>query len=435
MTIVQELQTIVGDAIVSWENLKPYWQEQVENATTPENLPCCIVYPNTTAELKNVIQKAYKNNWRVLPCGSGSKLGWGGLANQVDLVVSTERLNRIIEHAVGDLTVTVEAGVKLADLQAILQKVGQFLPLEPAYPQNATFGGIVATADSGALRHRYGGIRDMLLGISFIRSDGESAKAGGRVVKNVAGYDLMKLFTGSYGTLGVISEVTFRVYPIPQASATVVLTGKQEAVASATNTLLASALTPTAVDLLSTKLVSQLGFAQDIGLMVRFQSVTESVKEQSSRLLSIGQKLGLQGTVYLNNEPQLWQSLPEQIWNTPQNSVITCKIGVSPIAAVSTLTQLDHLTSSQGLGLIHAGSGLGLLQLDASTVTPQTIMNIRQDCESKNGFLTILEAPATIKKQLDVWGYNGNALEMMRQIKQQFDPKNLLSPNRFVGGI
>lgn len=433
MTIVQELQTIVGDAIVSWENLKPYRQEQVASACIAEKLPSCIVYPHTTAELKSILQKAYKNNWRVLPCGSGSKLGWGGLANQVDLVVSTERLNRIIEHAVGDLTVTVEAGVKFADLQAILHKVGQFLPLEPAYPQEATLGGIVATADSGALRHRYGGIRDMLLGVSFIRSDGESAKAGGRVVKNVAGYDLMKLFTGSYGTLGLISELTFRVYPIPQASATVLLTGEQEAIADATKTLLASALTPTAVDLLSSKLVNQLGFAQNMALMVRFQSVTESVKEQSSRLLLIGEKLGLQGTIYLE-DIQLWQSLSEQIWNAPQKPVITCKIGVLPIAAVSILTQLEHITSAQGIGLIHGGSGLGLLQLDA-TVTAQTIMEMRQYCESKNGFLTILEAPATIKKQLDVWGYNGNALEIMRQIKQQFDPKNLLSPNRFVGGI
>lgn len=432
MTIVEELQTIVGDAIVSWENLKPHWQ-QVVNASTSENPPCCIVYPHTTAELKSVLQKAYKNNWRVLPCGSGSKLEWGGLANGVDLVVSTERLNRIIEHAVGDLTVTVEAGVKFADLQAILHKVGQFLPLEPAYPQEATLGGIVATADSGALRHRYGGIRDMLLGVSFIRSDGETAKAGGRVVKNVAGYDLMKLFTGSYGTLAVISEVTFRVYPIPQASATVVLTGEQEAVADATKILLASALTPTAVDLLSSKLVSQLGFAQGMALMVRFQSVTESVKEQSSRLLSIGEKLGLQGTIYLD-DVQLWQSLPEQIWKAPQKPVIICKIGVSPSAAVSTLTQLEHLTSAQGIGLIHGGSGLGLLQLDA-TVTAQTIMEMRQYCESKNGFLTILAAPATMKKQIDVWGYKGNALEIMRQIKQQFDPKNILSPNRFVGGI
>ncbi|MEO8891471.1 MAG: FAD-binding oxidoreductase, partial [Coleofasciculaceae cyanobacterium] len=260
------------------------------------------------------------------------------------------------------------------------------------------------------------------------------AKAGGRVVKNVAGYDLMKLFTGSYGTLGILTELTFRVYPIPSASATVVLVGEQEKIATATKTLLASALTPTAVDLLSTKLVNQLGFAQGMGLIVRFQSVTESVKEQSSRLLSVGEKLGLKGTIYNDDNEQLWQSLSEQIWNAPQKPVITCKIGVSPIAAVSALTQLEHITSAQGMGLIHGGSGLGLLQLDA-TVTAQTIMEMRRYCESKNGFLTILEAPATIKEQLDVWGYNGNALEIMRLLKQQFDPKTILSSNRFVGGI
>ena len=434
--IVQKLEPIVGDAIASWENLKPVWQERIAKVNTPENFPSCIVYPNTGEELKSVIHKTYNNNLCVLPCGSGSKLGWGGVGKKVDVVVSTERLNRVIEHAVGDLTVTVEAGVKFADLQEILLKTGQFLPLEPAYPQEATLGGIVATADSGSLRHRYGGIRDMLLGISFIRSDGQVAKAGGRVVKNVAGYDLMKLFTGSYGTLGIITEVTFRLYPVAEAAATVVLSGDQEAIASATKILLASALTPTAADLLSTQLVRKLGFGQGIGLMVRFQSVTQSVKEQSSRLLEIGQKLGLLETLYTDaDEHYLWQSLPEYIWSTPQKPVITCKIGVLPTAAVSTLTELARLSSSSGLGLIHAGSGLGLLQLDPSTVTPKTIMEMRQYCQAQKGFLTVLEAPINFKQQLDVWGYNGNALQIMRQIKQQFDPKNLLSPNRFVGRI
>jgi glycolate oxidase FAD binding subunit len=285
----------------------------------------------------------------------------------------------------------------------------------------------------------------MLLGISFVRSDGQIAKAGGRVVKNVAGYDLMKLFTGCYGTLGILTEVTFRVYPVQEAAGTVVLTGEAEAVreahgesliASATKTLLASALTPTAVDLLSTQLVTQLSLGQGMGLMVRFQSVTQSVKEQSSRLLEVGQKLGLQGTVYTDaDEANLWQSLPEKIWTAPQQPAITCKIGVLPTAAVTTLTKLDTLTSSSGLGLIHAGSGLGLLRLDPAVVTPQTIMEMRRHCESQNGFLTVLEAPISLKQQLDVWGYSGNALNIMRAIKQQFDPKNLLSPQRFVGGI
>lgn len=434
--IFEELEPIVGDRVIcDWENLNPTWQERIARVCASDNFPSSVVYPSTVEELKGVIACAHSNSWNVLPCGSGSKLGWGGVVKDVDLVVSTERLNRVIEHAVGDLTVTVEAGVKLADLQNLLFKEGQFLPLDPAYAQDATMGGIIATADSGSWRQRYGGVRDMLLGISFVRSDGQLAKAGGRVVKNVAGYDLMKLFTGSYGTLGILTEVTFRAYPIPEAAGTVVLTGDGEAVDAATKTLLASALTPTAVDLLSTQLVTKLGLGRGIGLMVRFQSVKESVEEQSSRLLEVGQKLGLQGTVYTDaDEANLWQSLPEQIWSPSQEPAITCKIGILPTAAVTTLTQLDTLTSSTGLGLIHAGSGLGLLRHPA-TVTPQIILELRRHCEAQRGFLTVLEAPIALKQQLDVWGYNGNALNVMRGIKQQFDPKNLLSPQRFVGKI
>jgi glycolate oxidase FAD binding subunit len=435
-SIAQKLEPIVGDGICDWESLEPRWREQIAKANNTENLLSGVVYPSIAEELAHVMSLAHHNTWSVLPCGCGSKLGWGGVSKDIDLVVSTERLNRIIEHAVGDLTVTVEAGVKFADLQNVLTKTNQFLPLEPAYPQDATIGGIVATADSGSLRHRYGGIRDMLLGLSFVRSDGQIAKAGGRVVKNVAGYDLMKLFTGSYGTLGIITEVTLRVYPVPEASGTVVLTGEAEAIASATKTLLASALTPTAVDLLSTQLVSQLSLGQGIGLIVRFQSVSESVKEQSSRLLEVGQQLGLSGTFYTEaDEVKLWQQLPEQIWESTQPPAITCKIGVSPTAAVATLTKLDALTASSALGLIHAGSGLGLLRLDPTVTTPQTILELRGYCQTQSGFLSVLEAPLSLKQQLDIWGYNGNALEIMRQIKQQFDPKNLLSPSRFVGGI
>jgi len=276
----------------------------------------------------------------------------------------------------------------------------------------------------------------MLLGVSFVRSDGQLAKAGGRVVKNVAGYDLMKLLTGAYGTLGILTEVTFRLYPVQEASGTVVLTGDADAIASTTQTLLASALTPTAADLLSSGLVKQLDIGQGMGLMVRFQSVTDSVQEQSSRLLEVGQQLGLQGTLYQDNDAaSLWQSLPEQIWRMPQSTSITCKIGIVPTAAVMTLTVLDTLTSGTGLGLIHAGSGLGKVRFEPETVKPEIILKMREDCQSHNGFLTVLEAPISVKQQLDVWGYSGNALDIMRQIKQKFDPKSLLSPNRFVGDI
>ena len=276
----------------------------------------------------------------------------------------------------------------------------------------------------------------MLLGISLVRSDGQIAKAGGRVVKNVAGYDLMKLFTGSYGTLGILTEVTLRVYPVTEASGSLVLTGDVEAIASATKTLLASSLTPTAIDLLSNQIVTQMNLGKGMGLIVRFQSVTEAVKQQCARLLEVGQKLGLQGNLYGDSdESTLWQLLPEQIWSASQKPGIVCKIGVLPNAAATTLTHLETLTSSTGLGLIHAGSGLGLLRFDAETVTAEIISEMRSYCHNQKGFLTVLEAPIALKQKLDVWGYNGNALKIMRQIKQQFDPKNLLSPNRFVEGI
>ena len=430
--IAPQLETIVSpDGVCDWENIDHHQQKQILQAIAP-GFPSCIVYPHTEAELASVIACAHDNNWRVLPCGSGSKISWGGLASGVELVVSTKRLNQVIQHAIGDLTVTVEAGTKFAEVQATLAKAGQFLALDPDNPESATIGGIVATASTGSLRQRYGGVRDQLLGITFVRSDGEIAKAGGRVVKNVAGYDLMKLFTGSYGTLGIFTSMTFRVYPLPEASTTVVLTGEADAIAQALAAMRSSALTPTAADLLSPQLVSSLGIGGGLGFMTRFQSMSKSVEEQSAGLLQVGQQLGLKSAIY-SNEAELWQNL-QQIKASTTEPVITCKIGISPSKAVVTLSQLDSVAPQQGMGLIHTGSGLGFWKFDAS-VNPQSILEMRAFCQDQGGFLSILEAPVTLKQQLDVWGYRGNALELMRKIKQQFDPKNILSPNRFVAVI
>ena len=435
----QELESIVGTAGVC---LRQYtevvWQERVEKAVVPGTKIDCTVYPNTQEELAAVIEAARNNRWGVLPTGSGSKLDWGGLvkldpANPPGAgaiaAVSTARLNRLVEHAVGDLTVTAEAGMKFADLQLLLAAAGQFLPIDPAYPQQATLGGIVATADAGSLRHRYRGVRDLLLGMTFVRSDGKIAVAGGRVVKNVAGYDLMKLFTGAYGTLGVISQVTFRVYPLPESSGTVVLTGEVNALSQTAQILLSSALTPSAIDLLSPQLVAKLGLGKGTGLIVRFQSIAPSVKQQSARLLEVGEKLGLQGTSCCENEDrQLWQRLPQTMWDSGTKSAIICKIGIRPSEAVTAINTLPVQDA-----LIHAGSGLGVLRFE--TATADTLLQVRRGCEAKGGFLTVLAAPADIKQQLDVWGYNGSAIDLMRRIKQQFDPENVLSPHRFISGI
>ncbi len=420
--------------IIKWENISQNWQEKIERSISSENFPDYIVYPHDSENLSKIIKYARSHQLSIMPCGSGSKITWGGLKKEIRLVVSTQKLDRIIEHAVDDLTVTVEAGVKLADLQNILKDKGQFLALDPAYPETATIGGIIATADSGSWRSRYGGVRDMLLGISFVRADGAIAKAGGRVVKNVAGYDLMKLFTGSYGTLGIIQEATFRLYPLPEDSRTILLSGENEAIATATQTLLNSTLTPTAADLLSSGLVKTLEIDTDMtSLMVRFQSIAESCTQQTKILESIAKNLNLKTSLYQDKEEEkLWQRLQKIIRIPASTSSITCKIGVLPTAAVETLNKLTQLTNNSGLGLIRANSGLGYLNLDENI---DTIKKMRSHLEKNRGFLTILAAQNQIKQEIEPWGYTGNSLEIMTKIKQQFDPENILNPGCFIGKI
>jgi glycolate oxidase FAD binding subunit len=430
--------SVVGEeAVCLWENVEIGLRQRIGKVlASSAKLPTCVVYPHTQAELGAVIAVANKQQLKVLTCGSASKLAWGGLANSIDVVVCTEKINQLLEHAVGDLTVTVEAGMKFGDLQKILARTNQFLAIDPTAPAEATIGGIIATADTGSLRQRYGSDRDQLLGITFVRADGEIVKAGGRVVKNVAGYDLMKLFTGSYGTLGVITQATFRLYPMQEASGTVVLTGKSERIQQAADILRGSALTPTKADLISSQLrsrlsagVSKLGLGDGLGLVVCFESIAESIKEQSHRLLEVGEKLGLQGNIYSGtDEVNLWEGLQQQIQFPSETSSILCKIGVIPNVAAEVLNQVE-------LGLVHMSSGLGMLGFVSGAKVEEKLENLRFFCQENSGFLTILEAPTTVKQKLDVWGYAGNSLDLMRRIKQQFDPKNILNPGRFVGGI
>ncbi|MBF2080486.1 MAG: FAD-binding oxidoreductase [Synechococcales cyanobacterium T60_A2020_003] len=424
-----------AQTLVSWEELNPVLQAQIRSATDSDEGVECVAYPQTQDELATILQVAYANRWRILPLGTGSKLQWGGLAPSVDLAVSTAGLTRVVDHAVGDLTVTAEAGLAIATLHQTLTPHRQWLPISPTYPQS-TLGGLVATADAGALRQRYGGIRDLLIGITMVRYDGQVAHAGGRVVKNVAGYDLMKLLTGSFGTLGIISEVTFRLYPVPESSETVVLTGTVAAIAQTLQTLRASALTPTAIDLLATETVQALNLGQGMGLMVRFQTTPVSIQQQATQLIDWAAQAGLTGD-RLSGEPEthLWHQLQEQLIGTPSLSAIACKIGVLPAVSAIALDKLSHCLGSLDAGVIHAGSGLGMVRCGAIGESGQRLRAAREICEAHGGFLTVLDAPKSLKQAIDVWGYSGNALDAMRRLKQRFDPHSLLSPNRFIAGL
>ncbi|MEY2859424.1 MAG: hypothetical protein RLZZ74_3737, partial [Cyanobacteriota bacterium] len=224
IAIATLLKSIADTEFVELSNADSYWHKIHQVVAGENTAPIYLIFPQTIEALAKIVKQAAQQKWRILICGNASKINWGKITQDIQLVVSTQKYDRLIEHAVGDLTVTVEAGMKLADLQSKLRSHQQFLPLDSAYG-DATLGGIVATADAGSWRQRYGGVRDLLLGLSFVRADGEIAKAGGRVVKNVAGYDLMKLFTGAYGSLGIITQLTFRLYPWITTSQTMLLTG------------------------------------------------------------------------------------------------------------------------------------------------------------------------------------------------------------------
>ncbi len=388
------------------------------------DIPLPISVPIDTRELAELVTIANRSKSPLIVAGNSSKLDWGGMVRDARSIISTQKLDRLIAHAVGDLTVTVEAGMKFAKLQEILATAGQFLPLDPAYPNTSTIGGIIATAATGSLRHRYGGVRDLLLGISFVRADGKIAKAGGRVVKNVAGYDMMKLFTGSYGTLGILTEVTLRVYPLPANSGTVILTGAIEGLRNAAKILLASTLTPIAVDVLSTAFSQHLEISNTPSLVVKFATIPASIAEQSEQLLAIGKGLGLKGGTWQGEqEQQLWSGIQTGIWgSTP----VGCKLGVRSTAAVDTIELLDRSTANTAKGVIHLSSGIGAFALpDASQ-----IQSLRSHCEAAGGFLSMLQAPVDIKGKIDVWGYRGNAVPLMREIKQQFDPVGILNPGK-----
>jgi glycolate oxidase FAD binding subunit len=422
--MIQALSEMVP--VTLWDALPSDMADRLQQALQPDLLPLGIVTPHTVDQLSAVVSKLHHDRIAMVPMGSGSKLDWGAPVSQPAVFICTEHLNQVVDHAIGDLTVTAQSGIKFEALQSILKQSGQFLAIDPSCP-SGTMGGIVATGDSGALRHRYNSVRDMVLGIEFVRSDGKIVKAGGRVVKNVAGYDLMKLLTGSYGTLGILTQITVRLYPNQEVSQTILLAGDAEILQRAIQRILNSGLTPSAMDLLSLGTMVALDLGSSMGLLIQFQGLTESVQEQCDRVLELGKSLFLNTNI---------QTIDQLLWNQVSNSIsqpmvqgnVVCKWAVRSNQTVSTLLQVQAMVPD-AIARFHVSGGLGQLQLKGD-VSGDVVQKIRSICELNGGFLSILTAPSSLKSQLDVWGFRGNGESWMRSIQQQFDPLNILSPGR-----
>jgi glycolate oxidase FAD binding subunit len=263
----------------------------------------------------------------------------------------------------------------------------------------------------------------------------------GQVVKNVAGYDLMKLFTGSYGSLGVVTDLTLRLYPIPEASQTVFIQGEALPLGRLLSLLRDSTLTPTILDGMGGELVTQLGGTAPVGLVIRFQSLAESVTAQVQQTREWAADLVVQ-VLSGEEETQFWQHLRRSLWSPNPNLPMTlvAKVGGLPAQTVDLLEKAAAIAETAHLafsGLIHSGSGIGTIRVSGAELghLKSGVLALREHWQQAQGYLSILEAPYGLKQTIDVWGYQGNAIASMQQLKDKFDPHHCLNPGRFVGGI
>jgi glycolate oxidase FAD binding subunit len=399
--------------------------------------PQVVVEPISEEEIAAVLAFANREGFKVLTRGGGTQLNMGFPPTGGDILLSTTHLNRVIEHAPHDMTATVQAGMRLAEFQAVLGKARQWLALDPELEADATIGGLVATNATGARRLRYGGVRDQIIGIRIVTADGTIAKGGGKVVKNVAGYDLPKLFTGSLGTLGVIVAATFRLYPLPAASRTVVLAASALApLCDLALRILAATLVPTMVDI-----TGSTAHDSECTLAVRFETIPAAVEDQAATLIDMAHKAGQAtvGTMEGEVETQFWQQAAVNAAPPGRTGPsILLKVSLLPTEVVHWLESLRQMAREMNLQVrwrAHAGHGLIFARLSGSeTALITAAERLRQVAMDHRGTLVVIDAPPALAQQVDVWGPIP-ALDLMRRMKASFDPNAILNPGRFVGRI
>ena len=388
--------------------------------------PIIIVVPGNERELAEVLRLSNAAALAVIPRGGGTKLDWGNSPSRADLVLSTARLNEITEHAWADLTVTVEAGCSIQKLQETLAQHGQRLALDPLWPERATVGGVLSANDSGALRLRFGALRDLVIGVTIVLPDGTLASSGGKVVKNVAGYDLPKLVTGALGTLGVITRAVFRLHPMPRhtRSFTVATADGEEAqrfIHAVQNSKLAHTALQARFEGAATPLVDIL-----------FEGTEAGLTSQETQLKVLTESAGV-----VESSPEVWNAR-QNLWSIakPESAAIA-KISVLPAEiahSVETIAKSAGVRQLQWKVVVQA-TGIGWLRLEGDAKDLRVSMQeLREQFERATGSLVVLHLPA-VMLPIDAWGNAGDALPLMKAIKHQLDPKNTLNPGRFVGGI
>jgi glycolate oxidase FAD binding subunit len=379
-------------------------------------VPTSVVRPADATAVAAVLAEAARRDLAVVPRGAGTKLAWGAPPTALDLVLDLSALDAVVEFAPDDLVVRVQAGVRLADLQSILRAKGLCLAVDEVVP-GSTIGGVIATALSGPSRYAFGAVRDLLIGITVIRADGVVAKSGGRVVKNVAGYDLCKLYTGSYGTLGVITEAIFRLHPAPEEVAYVSADyPNHDSATTAMHAVMASKVVPSAIEF------DRPRADGPTTVCVLLEGSRVGV---TSRAATVAQRLDASATTS-DRTPSWWGALPG-----PATIRLTTPIdGVARVVTAAQEAAIEVSARGSAGGILH----VGFADDRAAGDVARLLAACRRACAVEGGFATLLRAPVEVASTVDVWG-PVPGLDLMRHVKDTFDPGRRLSPGRFVGGI
>lgn len=427
--------------------------------------PSAAVHPGSAEEVAEIIKHAVAEKLAVISAGARTKLGIGFPPRKYDVALDLTRLDRVISYDPDDLTLSVEAGIPLRKLAAVLAERGQFLPLAVPFSDHATIGGTVASGVDSPLRQFYGTARDYILGIEFVTGEGISAKSGGRVVKNVTGYDLHKQMVGSLGTLGVMTQINFRTFPLPLGTRAFVanfdtaeraLSMREGVSRSALTPLTMEILSPGVADLLYSDAASALEpapFAANIvsnktwAFTAGFAGTEKVLNRCESELRNFADQCGAKTAVTLSDQvPGAFgrkrEFIPIALASSRATTIL--KISVAPLKLKETLAEILSAAEADSVRCAVLARGVGIVY---AALLPESkdegsrakvacvVTRIQSACGRLQGHATIPWCPTEWKSQLAIWGAERNDLPQMRKLKAVFDPHNILSPGRFVGGI
>lgn len=436
--LLDRLREIVGTAhVLTGVELSPY----VVDGRTPE----AAVFPGSVDQVRAVVQVAREGGVPLVPWGGGTAAVVGAPAPRAGLVVSLRRLAGLLDHEPGDLTATVETGMTVAGLQSALRARGQWLSLDPDDADRATIGGVIAANASGPRRQLYGTARDLLLGVAVVTGDGALVRGGGRVVKNVAGYDLPKLFVGSWGTLGILVEVTLKLRPLPDDERLVAVRFERlKDAGAAARAVMASDLIPCALDLLDAEASRALGLgvaSAGATLVVGFDGLGELVAWQCEDLGRLTVPLGGHAVQMLPTTA--WARLGRAARDAFATPAAVTRLAVLPVQVAEVMEHGAAAARARGFGSAwSAHAGVGVVTAALHSAREQEIDAIaavlgewRSVARSGGGHASVEWAPLGVKTRLSVWDDPGAAGRIMQRIKARLDPANIMNPGRFVVGI